>query len=210
MADTILTPAADAAGDGTTAPETAPAAIEPASQAATTPPAPPADPTQQGSPETKEGEAKAAEAAPVEVKLPEGVTLDEGLLTAIKGGKPQEIADAYLAAQTKAEETRTSAWEQKQAGWVEALKADKDVGGQNWDASLKHAAKFMGRYASPELKQFLTDSGLGNHPELVRMAVAAGKALAEDTVAGTGGSPSAKPSQQEVLDTLYPTMRKQG
>ncbi|MEC7472463.1 MAG: hypothetical protein VX946_03765 [Pseudomonadota bacterium] len=49
--------------------------------------------------------------------------------------------------------------------------------------------KAIEKFGSPELRQVLNDSGLGNHPELVKFCHRIGKAISDDSLVlgGTQG-----------------------
>ena len=70
------------------------------------------------------------------------------------------------------------------------------------------ARRAIERFGTPALRQLLNETGLGNHPEMVRLAVRVGRALAEDSVAGARAAPQATQSEDAVLAVLYPSMRK--
>ncbi len=74
------------------------------------------------------------------------------------------------------------------AGWADAAKADKEFGGDKLAENLGVAKKAMDAFATEELRALLNESGLGNHPEVIRMFYRAGKAISEDSfVSGQGG-----------------------
>lgn len=180
-----------------------PAAADPAKPAAADP-AKPADPAAQtGAPEKYEFVA------------PEGVALDATVMTEFEAvarefDMPQDKAQAMInklapkiAAQQNARVESVLA--QADADWTAASKADPEFGGEHLDANLATAKKFLDAFGSPALTKFMTDSRMGNHPEWVRLAVRAGKAMSEDKViAGRQSGPA--PSRASVL---YPTMQKQ-
>ena len=86
-----------------------------------------------------------------------------------------------------------------QAEWRQQATADKEFGGQKLEENLVVARKAMQAFASPELKQLLAQTGLGNHPEVIRMFVKAGKSISEDGFV-QGGTAVAKPkSAAEIL-----------
>ena len=65
------------------------------------------------------------------------------------------------------------------------------------------AKKAFDQFGTPELKTFLNDTGLGNHPELVRWAFRVGGALSEDgIVKGRQGDGT---SSDDLAAILYPT-----
>jgi hypothetical protein len=90
--------------------------------------------------------------------------------------------------------------EQKQAEWLASAKADKEFGGEGFAKNSELAKRVVHRFGSEALKQALEESGLGNHPELVRLLVRIGSAMGEDTL--VTGAPSGKgPTAPE--DVLY-------
>lgn len=89
-------------------------------------------------------------------------------------------------------------------GWTDASTADKEFGGEKLAENLGVARKALDNFGSPELSKLLDDTGLGNHPEVIRLLYRAGKAISEDKfVAGSAG-----PSASNPLDVLYPTSKK--
>lgn len=69
-------------------------------------------------------------------------------------------------------------------GWAEASKTDKEFGGTNLEANLGIAKTALDKFGTPELKELINTSGLGNHPELIRFFYRAGKAISSDTFVG--------------------------
>ncbi len=173
-----------------------------------------------------EGEATPAEGAKTEepaaaadfdIKLPEGVVADAETLTnfkalakeaGLKGEHAQKITDLYIGMVQKQAEADAAAADAETRAWGEALKTDKEFGGPAWDANKATAQRALDKFGSPELGALLTQSGLGNHPEVVRAFYRIGKALKEDSIAGTGGGGRATPanSDEAFLRGQYPTM----
>ena len=67
------------------------------------------------------------------------------------------------------------------AQWAEQSKADPEFGGANFNQNMGQIAAAYRQFATPELKQLLDASGLGNHPEVMRLFYRVGKALSQDT-----------------------------
>ncbi|HIF6559381.1 TPA: hypothetical protein ACX36Q_001768 [Pseudomonas aeruginosa] len=63
--------------------------------------------------------------------------------------------------------------------WESELKQDAAFGGANFEANVTVAKQFLADYGTPELSAFLAESGLGSHPEVVRLFHKAGKELGE-------------------------------
>lgn len=160
-------------------------------------------------------EEPAPAAAPIELKLPEGVKADEGVLTKFKevAGKvglksegAQQLLELYTGlqkeAETKAVADAETAFKAQLDTWTKAVKADKDLGGANFDGTLKAAQKAVTKFdSSGELRQIFEVTGLGSHPAVVRAFAAIGKALAEDSVAGGGSSGGAV--KKDLADTMF-------
>lgn len=167
----------------------------------------------------KEGEpAKPADA--LDFKLPEGFQADEAILgkfrglakdMGLDGAKAQALIDLYAEAGTALSQKMDAAHTQQVQAWGEAISKDKDLGGDNLASTRKLADAALSRFATPELRTLLNETGLGNHPDLVRVFRDIGRALSDDTVTrGSPGSGVSSPAndEQAFLDTLYPTMKK--
>jgi hypothetical protein len=68
--------------------------------------------------------------------------------------------------------------------WTEASTTDKEFGGEKLKENLGVARKALDQFGSPELKTFLEDTGLGSHPDVIRMLYRVGKAISEDKFVG--------------------------
>ncbi len=80
--------------------------------------------------------------------------------------------------------------------WKKATSEDKELGGENLKQTAALANRVINQYGSPELKKALDVSGLGNHPELVRMLSRIGKAGSDDTL----GNDNLPPEEAVVSD----------
>lgn len=76
--------------------------------------------------------------------------------------------------------------------------ASRVFDGANLEAVTKTSARALDRFGSPELRTFLDESGLGNHPELVKAFYKIGKAIGEDNDFQKGGHvPQPKSREQK-------------
>lgn len=143
-----------------------------------------------------------------EFKLPDGVQMDDKGIEAYsefakEAGLSQEAAQSLISKLAPVMQSRmTEAVQQARESWGEASKTDKEFGGDKLQENLAVAQKAMKTFGSPELRELLNESGLGNHPEIIRVFVRAGKAISEDRFvpAGTkvpGGS-------KDLAKSLYP------
>jgi len=147
----------------------------------------------------------------VEFELPEGVALDEQgasefkalakelKLPAESAKKLAELAANRARAQHEAHTTLVT-------GWAEQVKADKEIGGDKLPETLAVAKKAIDQFGSPELKDLLNSTGLGNHPEVVKLAWRIGKAISEDTfVRGAAKGPA---TESDLAKSLFPSMTR--
>lgn len=140
---------------------------------------------------------KKPEGAPesYEFKAPEGTQFDDAVIGAFSEvakelNLPQDQAQKVLDKMAPVIAARQA--EQFQAArteWAEAAKTDKEFGGEKLTENLGTAKKALDALATPELRTLLEESGLGNHPEVIRVFYRAGKAISEDRfVAGQAGN----------------------
>ncbi len=80
-----------------------------------------------------------------------------------------------------------------QEQWAETSRADKEFGGDGLNENLATAKKALDTFGTPELRTLLHESGMGNHPEVIRFMVRTGKAISEDrlVVGSAPGQPQA-------------------
>lgn len=98
----------------------------------------------------------------------------------------QEAAQRLADLQVKALGKQAEQMANVRAQWLEQTKTDKEFGGEALAENLGVAKKAMEAFATPQLRQLLNESGLGNHPEIVRAFVRVGKAISEDGRVVTG------------------------
>lgn len=140
-------------------------------------------------------------------ETPEGVTLDTAAVEefsaiakelGLEQGKAQAIADIAVKMQQRAAENQAALVE----SWVEQVKTDKDLGGDKLTENLAIAKKALDAFGSPELRDVLNATGLGNHPEIIRAFYKAGKAISEDRF--IPGAP--KGPEMDIAKRMFPTM----
>lgn len=180
--------------------------------------------------------AQAAEAQPAEAVAPtaiEGGKPAEPVVAAVaefkypEGTKAEDWADIVAIAQAskldadatnKLIETQAKsrsamiakaaeAWEKTKSGWVEQLKADPKFGGTEYDKNVALARKGFQKFGSEALQNFLSESGLDNHPELVKAFAAVGKYASEGSLnlgvrASNGGN--GQLDAKAALRAMYP------
>lgn len=164
----------------------------------------------------KGGEPKGQESAPAELALtlPKGVEADSEMLTAFKtmaketgisAENAQKIVDIYASAYQTTERKHIEAFAAQQAEWVKSIQQDKELGGGNLKTTQEQTSRAMRAFSTPEFVKFLDESGLTNHPEMVRHLARVGKTLKEDSISGTSSSQggSGKLTDEEVAKRRY-------
>lgn len=219
MTDTLMTDgatqqAAPTSQDATGATQTEVTTTTEAGATHATNQQPPADKPAEGA-ETKADDKPADSKVPesYDLKAPEGVEIAEADMTVFSDtaktlGLTQEQAQKFveLAAARRADAEKASAdmLTQARQGWADAAKTDKEIGGDKLPENLALAKKALTTFGTPELTTLLNDSGLGNHPAVIRAFVKVGQAISEDRfVPGQGGKTADDPAT-----SFYPTMKK--
>ena len=82
--------------------------------------------------------------------------------------------------------------EQVRIEWANEAKADQEFGGESLTANLEIAKTSLNAFGTDALKSLLQESGLGNHPEVIRFMYRAGKAISEDSYVGNSQGANAK------------------
>lgn len=167
----------------------------------------------------KKASKEAADAAAAKGKAPETYTLkapensplsqahlDEISTFAKEKKLSNEAAQMLVERESKAvasfKETQQTDFETKKTQWLEDSKNDKQFGGDKFKESAELAHRVIERYASPSLKEHLKETGLGNHPELVRFVVDLGKEMSEDKLIIPGGQ-TQQPAKKSAAERLY-------
>jgi hypothetical protein len=86
--------------------------------------------------------------------------------------------------------------------WLETARKDPEIGGANWDATLRTAAQGLDRLGFPKgspLRGALDESGFGNHPEMIRLMSKVGSAIGEDGTFVRGEGGAGKKSDAELF-----------
>ena len=129
--------------------------------------------------------------------VPEGMEINKPLLDAVQPAlkeaglsqiQAQKLMDAY-SGQLQAES-----------------KGDKEIGGDKFDESIGSAKRAIDKFGTPKLVEVLDQTGLGNHPEFIRLLTRVGKLIAEDDPGGSAGPGG---SEKTAAEILYPNEKPQ-
>jgi hypothetical protein len=144
--------------------------------------------------------------AELEITLPEGVTVDENMLEGFKpiaaeigldSEKASKLAGWYAEQRAAEQQALTDSHKAQGAQWTEDLRADPDVGGQKFEASVAAARSAIARFGGEELRAELDLYGLAANPALFRTFVRIGQAIAEDSSHSKQATTPAEKSREE-------------
>lgn len=177
-------------------------------------------PIESSTPPVKDGEPaggdKTVDGAPPEYSdfaLPEGLEVNQDVMASFKEfaktkNLSQEDAQKFtdMGAQLvqSVEAKYASQVEAVKVSWAKASTTDAEFGGDALGENLAVAKKALDAFGTPELSAFLKDTGLGNHPEMIRAFYRVGKSISGDRLVPGGQSQPAK----DPLKTMYPSMDK--
>lgn len=167
-------------------------------------------------PASAEGEgtqAKAGAPEQYEFKAPEGKGFDPEVIAAystvakeldLPQDSAQKILDALAPKVAERFEARQAeALAKYKSDLIEQTKTDKELGGEKLSERIAVAEKALAKFGNDELRTLLKESGLANHPEVIRAFYKAGQAISEDRFV-PGGKEPAK-SSANPAKALYPT-----
>lgn len=164
-----------------------------------------------------EGEAKNPEAEPEGApdryepfEFAKGREIPADMLDAFsKEAKDLNLSQAKAQKLVSSLRPSISGYLQKQArrnadAWREASLQDKEFGGENFKSSMAIAGKAYKQFATPALRKLVDASGLGNHPEFVRMFWKIGKSMSSDSGVEGGRKPAEKPYRRFPHSNMVP------
>lgn len=157
--------------------------------------------------ETKpEGGGKGKESTEVDYtfEFPEGIEVNEAELNDFKAAAKELKLDAdgakkLVALRTKYAQAQAEAHTEMVEKWAADATTDKEYGGDKFQENLGIANKALETFGSPELREFLKTTRLGNHPELVRLMYRIGKGISEDKFVKPGATTGANKSAADVI-----------
>ena len=146
-----------------------------------------------------------------EFKAAEGQTFDPEFVKSYSE-VARELNLTQEAAQTMIDKVGPVLEQQQQAQiarvrseWAEASKVDAEFGGAKFNENLAIAKQSIDKFATPEFKQMLDDTGLGNHPEWIRYCYRVSKAFSPDNFEGGHKEGGAAPNDfNSMASRLYP------
>lgn len=142
---------------------------------------------------------------------PEGIELDAEMLEEFKPiakelGLKQDDAQKLIDMQSKVAQRWQEAVQQHvvdtRLGWRDAAQKDAEIGGEKFAENLALAKVGRDTFGTDALKTLLDESGLGDHPEVIRFFYKVGKANSEHDFVNQG-----KPEKSKSFYD-HPTSKK--
>lgn len=156
--------------------------------------------------------APAPEPAPepvsYDLKFEDGVEVDrDGIVAHAKQHglsveQAQALADRESENFRQAEKKQAELRDSLKSQWLEASKADAEFGGDKLEPALSVARGVLEKFGSKELRDALNDTGLGNHPEMLRLLKKVGDAFADDKFV-RAEEPAVKKEPRSIAERLY-------
>lgn len=107
--------------------------------------------------------------------------------------------EAAKAAAAEAQEKEDAEWiERQRAEFMDACKADRELGGQRWNKTCANVKRAIDTLKADGFVQTMQGMGIDNHPEVIRLLAKVGDMLSEDTIFG-GRSAGGRMSDAEVF-----------
>ena len=114
----------------------------------------------------------------------------------------QALVDVHLESLETLQRLQHETLLRQQQDWIDAVRRDPEIGGPHMHETLSFAAEAIRRFGSPELREALETTGLGNHPELIRFFVRVGRAVGEGSYVTAG-----RRDPRSAAQVLYPNMK---
>jgi hypothetical protein len=114
----------------------------------------------------------------------------------------QNLIDFNLGSTNLTIETLAQEQDDLVNSWAEASKADREIGGVNFEKNMSVARQPIEKYGTKELKDALNETGIGNHPDFLRFLFRLGNDMQEDKIS-VGSNPQ---SDQDIAKILFPSM----
>tara|TARA_R110000796_G_scaffold125822_2_gene240369 strand:- start:7972 stop:8619 length:648 start_codon:yes stop_codon:yes gene_type:complete len=140
--------------------------------------------------------------------LPEGFELDTDLSERFNAvakelnlsqDQAQKLVDMQTSQANDASTKSAEAWANLRDQWQTEAKTDKEFGGKDFDKNIGTAKLALNKYGNEELSSAIEMTGMGNHPEFIRLLYKVGLTLKEDKLMVEGGGPVVPTDRGKIL-----------
>lgn len=118
---------------------------------------------------------------------------------------PKELLERSLGYQAELTQKQmveaVTAHNERVEGWLNEAKADKEIGGDQFDKVAASVVKTVKEIGGEDLANHLDHTGLANHPGFIRLMARAARAFEQSPVLGPGGAGA----RRNFTENLYGT-----
>lgn len=145
-------------------------------------------------------------------KAPEGMMLDTKAVEQFTGlakelnlsqDAAQKLVDFQTSQIKAAQDANLQSFKQMQTDW--AAETRKALGA-NADKELSYAAAYRDKFLTDGARKVLNDTGLANHPEIIKSFIQAGKAISEDGFV-EGKADKGGKGEKTAAQVIYPNQK---
>lgn len=161
---------------------------------------------------------KAQALAGVDLKLPDGFTMDPAAMDSLKEvilddkltptERGQKLIDLHSSILKSAVEAPYAAWNQTQTDWQAQIKADKELGGANFDkmqSTIAKAIDSIGGTEAKAIREAFDFTGAGNNPAICRIFYRMAAALTEGGHVTGGALADTSKDFRGKVQSMYPS-----
>lgn len=148
-----------------------------------------------------------------DIVIPEGMEVAEDLRDEFLGivnnqeldpkERVNQMIGLYGKALTAASETNSKAWADLQSEWQSKVKADPEIGGAKFDATINKIGKLVEEFGSDELRGAMDMTGAGNNPAIIKFLATLADKLTEGSF--TSGNPTN--GDGSAASRMFPSMK---
>lgn len=91
----------------------------------------------------------------------------------------QRLVDFYADEVQRIEQAQRETWDRTQTEWQDQVRKDPDLGGDKFDTVMRNCGRVMDEFGTQALREVLTATGAGNHPEVIRFVNKIAAAIGE-------------------------------
>ncbi len=187
----------------------------------------PAEETKDTETKSEDGEKKDDDAPKeltaddIKFETPDGIQITDDAAKAFKdvmadpnmspAEKAQQLVNMHADALKAAAQVPYDLWSKTQADWQTAIKADKELGGQNLDAVRSIIAKAVtdvGGKEAAKIFEAFSFTGAANNPEIVRVMYRLSMAHTEGSHVDGSAPGSGNDKTASLLSSMYPSASK--
>lgn len=175
---------------------------------------PPADPSLMDGGDKAEPDPATLPPEKYELSAPEGFAMDDTILAAadpvfrelgLNNDQANKLMPLAATLAERLQGQQNDAFQAMKTDWAKESKADKELGGANWAETESLVAKALDQFGGVKdspFRKLLNETGLGNHPEMIRMFRKIGSAVSE--AGELARSDAGAPTKQGREAVLYP------